>query len=250
MIDLQVPLTSGKTADIFSLRQNRLLKLYTPGLPQEFVQHEITMTRYVGELGLDVPDMEADLFEQDGRFGCIQEHIQGPLLLEAWLSDPVAVQPIAKQLADTHQQIQQPLSTPHPDMPTQREWIYHTLLEAEQLDPDHKEALLAKLEQLPDGKTLCHGDFHPANILLTPDNKPIVIDWFSVTIGNPLADIAQTSFLLEQAPLPDPLDTLLTADIRQEMAKIYLDNMVIDPKARQELEQWQELIAIVSQYTM
>jgi aminoglycoside phosphotransferase (APT) family kinase protein len=53
---------------------------------------------------------------------------------------------------------------------------------------------LSALAALPDGDQICHGDFHPANILLTTQGD-VVIDWNDATLGNPLADVARFSVL-------------------------------------------------------
>ncbi|MFL0198773.1 phosphotransferase family protein [Clostridium sp. WILCCON 0269] len=51
-------------------------------------------------------------------------------------------------------------------------------------------------EELPDDNILCHGDFHPDNILITKDNS-IIIGWMTATQGNPLADVARTSVIFK-----------------------------------------------------
>ena len=43
-----------------------------------------------------------------------------------------------------------------------------------------------------------HGDFHPGNILLTPDHRAVVIDFMNVCRGPALYDIARTYFLLKE----------------------------------------------------
>ncbi|ASI36621.1 MULTISPECIES: aminoglycoside phosphotransferase family protein [unclassified Exiguobacterium] len=45
------------------------------------------------------------------------------------------------------------------------------------------------------GHTLCHGDFHPYNLLLVKENV-YVIDWMDASIGNPLMDVARTFLLI------------------------------------------------------
>ncbi|MFC2013409.1 phosphotransferase family protein [Chloroflexota bacterium] len=52
-----------------------------------------------------------------------------------------------------------------------------------------KEVVLEALEQLPDGSAVCHGDFHPRNIIIS-SRGPVIIDWANATQGNPLADVA------------------------------------------------------------
>lgn len=39
---------------------------------------------------------------------------------------------------------------------------------------------------------LIHGDYHPENILITPDGRPFVIDWSSATFADPRVDVANT----------------------------------------------------------
>jgi hypothetical protein len=58
------------------------------------------------------------------------------------------------------------------------------------------------LDGLPDGDRLCHGDYHPGNVLLAAD-RTAVIDWAGATRGVPDADHARTLLLLRWAdPLP------------------------------------------------
>ena len=42
---------------------------------------------------------------------------------------------------------------------------------------------------------LCHGDLHPGNVILS-GRGPVIVDWFDVAIGDPVADVARTSLLL------------------------------------------------------
>jgi aminoglycoside phosphotransferase (APT) family kinase protein len=57
-----------------------------------------------------------------------------------------------------------------------------------------KAAAFARLEDLPEDDKLCHGDFHPDNIIMS-SRGPIIIDWSDTTKGNPAADVARTSIL-------------------------------------------------------
>jgi thiamine kinase-like enzyme len=64
--------------------------------------------------------------------------------------------------------------------------------------------LLQHLERLPDGTALCHGDFHPENVLVGEEGV-FVVDWPSAMRGNPLADIARTTLLVMYSELPPDL---------------------------------------------
>ena len=52
-----------------------------------------------------------------------------------------------------------------------------------------------KLQSFPRGKSLCHGDFNPTNVIITPKGDWRVIDWSHVRLGDPLADVARTYLL-------------------------------------------------------
>ena len=54
-------------------------------------------------------------------------------------------------------------------------------------------AALNMLRQLPDDDKLCHGDFHPDNIIVAPDGL-VVVDWANAVCGHPLADVARTAY--------------------------------------------------------
>jgi RIO-like serine/threonine protein kinase len=49
-----------------------------------------------------------------------------------------------------------------------------------------------RLNALPYHKKLCHGDFTPGNVLITPNDEAYVIDWAHATQGNASADAART----------------------------------------------------------
>ena len=51
---------------------------------------------------------------------------------------------------------------------------------------------------MPDGDRLCHGDFHPGNILMS-SRGPVVIDCADASQGNPHADVARTLLILQTA---------------------------------------------------
>jgi aminoglycoside phosphotransferase (APT) family kinase protein len=61
--------------------------------------------------------------------------------------------------------------------------------------------LLEELGALPDGDRLCHGDFHPWNVL-GPVDAPVVIDWTSAAKGSPAADVCR-SYVLVKPSAPE-----------------------------------------------
>jgi aminoglycoside phosphotransferase (APT) family kinase protein len=48
----------------------------------------------------------------------------------------------------------------------------------------------------PESLSICHGDFHPMNILYEDGKVQAVLDWSGFMIGDPAMDVARTEFLL------------------------------------------------------
>ena len=49
---------------------------------------------------------------------------------------------------------------------------------------------------MPDGDRLCHGDFHPMNVL-GKASQPIVIDWPNACRGDPAGDVCRSYLILK-----------------------------------------------------
>lgn len=58
-----------------------------------------------------------------------------------------------------------------------------------------KNPIISELEALEKENFLCHGDFHPGNIIYT-DGKMVVIDWDNAVNGNRYYDVARSFMLL------------------------------------------------------
>ena len=68
-------------------------------------------------------------------------------------------------------------------------------ISASPLPKETRYDLHMRLQGMPRGKALCHGDFNPTNVIITPKGDWRVIDWSHVRLGDPLADVARTYLL-------------------------------------------------------
>lgn len=89
-----------------------------------------------------------------------------------------------------------------------KEWMLN-VLNNKQID----ENLIHRINALPDWNTLCHGDFHPFNIIQSPKGQLYVIDFANICKAPKEYDIARTYSLLKET------------DIEVPIAEIYLENM-------------------------
>ena len=189
----------GFTAQVYAWDDGRVLKLFERWRPAAKVEKEFAITRAVHAAGLPVPSVH-ELVEVDGRKGIVFERVDGRSMFGQVVARPWQLFAAARQLAELHAQLHA-IKAPA-ELPTLREQVSGWIDAAAELSTAEKEELRRCLATLPDGDALCHGDFHPANILLSA-RGPIIIDWSSATRGQPLGDVARTSHLFEVADLPE-----------------------------------------------
>jgi aminoglycoside phosphotransferase (APT) family kinase protein len=78
----------------------------------------------------------------------------------------------------------------------------------------------------PARRAICHGDFHPRNILVSGTDVTAVIDWPNAMIADPAYDVASTMTILGSTPVellavPAPLRWLIRC-VRPIMVRRYL----------------------------
>jgi Ser/Thr protein kinase RdoA (MazF antagonist) len=158
----------------------------------------------------------------DGRVALVYERVSGPSMLDALTRRPWQVDRLAGELATLHASMHEASGAGLPRLKSEIrrriEWAAGTF------DGFPAERVLARLDDLPDGGVVCHGDMHPGNVILTPSG-PTVIDWMTAASGPPEADIARTRHLLVGSDVPDAyprLPALLIGRLRRRFASSYL----------------------------
>src|SRR4051812_6488070 len=148
------------------------MKRFRRGTPAAAAAREAACTRAARAAGAPAPET-FDVIELNGDTGVIFERIDGCSMLEDLLAgnrDPAS---IGRALAGLHAQLHH-LSSPH--LPEQRARLLDALAHA-LIDEQARLTIVDRLRRLPDGDRVCHGDFHPGNVLLALTGS-IVIDWY------------------------------------------------------------------------
>ena len=184
-------IAQGNTAQIFSLGEDKILKLFVEGFPREAVVGEYNNSRIAARALSLVPKVY-ELTERDGRQGIVFERVTGEDLLEKMLRDPKKMGLYAREFARYHAKIGQKVTEP---MRTVKEKLRYEIGHETNLAEEEKETVLRALNALPDGDRLCHGDFHPGNVMAA-DKGAYLIDWMTAAKGDPAADAARTLILL------------------------------------------------------
>jgi uncharacterized protein (TIGR02172 family) len=190
--ELSPPIATGGTADIHPWQDTQVLKLFFDKFSLEDVEYEKRISQAVHASGLPVP-AAGEIIQKNNRYGLIYERVEGISMLDMFLRKPWNAVRYAHRMAELHAEMHGITFQEH--ITQQRERIKRKINQVDRLDDDLRMKLLAALDQMPDGTQLCHGDFHPGNIMMA-GQQTIIIDWIDATLGNPLADVARTSIIL------------------------------------------------------
>ena len=143
-----------------------------------------------------------------GRPGIVMERIEGTDLLTLIGRRPWTLFRAGRICGELHAQLHEAQAPS--SIPPLRAVLRMRIESVGPVLGELKRVALEALEELPDGDRLCHGDFHPANILMDGDT-PVLIDWSNATRGDPMADVARTRMMLRLGEPPPGTSILLRA---------------------------------------
>jgi uncharacterized protein (TIGR02172 family) len=228
----------GRTAEIFEWGEHSVLKLYRGGFPKTAIENEFKIGGELYQKGIPVPEVD-ELIEMDGRSGIIFERVTGQTMMKLVSAKPWKIVGEAQKLAELHKAIQINVDA---SIPSYKLYIKESISESKLLNEKIKKGLLEKLENLPDGSVLCHGDFHPDNIIISRE-KVVVIDWTTAAKGDPLSDIARTSTIFKYGAVPEHKSRIEASIInffRTKFFSEYIKHYLrITGMNRELIEQWE-----------
>ena len=191
-------IAEGRTAQVYAWGQDRVVKVLRPGFPDRLGEAEADAAQLADAAGIGAPPFHG-LVRVDGRVGLVYERRDGVSMNERLAAGPWAFGSHAQMLGGLHAAMH---ATAAESLPRFRDAIDAAIRGAEpSAGVPTCDAALARLDALPDGTALCHGDFHPGNVVLGA-GPPTIIDWLTATSGPPAADVARTLLLLRDSALP------------------------------------------------
>jgi aminoglycoside phosphotransferase (APT) family kinase protein len=223
----------------------RVLKLFHTADGDERADREFAATQTLHAAGLSVPDAY-ERVEIEGRSGIVFERVDGPSMYEYTQARPWTLFAAMRQFAELHTELHRGLAPA--GLPSLHDRIRARIDAADSPETD-KQAARALLASLPDGTALCHGDFHPGNVVLTR-RGPVVIDWSSGSRGDPIGDVAWSSRLMRNAHLPTWAPRyahLMLRCLRSRIDRAYLHRYFqLRGGTPQQVEAWQAPLAVAA----
>ena len=169
---------------------NKCIKKFNKDFSKADVLNEALNIARVEETNLNVPSL-LEVTMIDDCWVIVTEFIEGKTLTQIIEENPDNVPEQIDLLIDLQLQVH---AQKCPLLTKLRDKMFRKISQTE-YDPVTKYELQTYLDGMPRHNKVCHGDFRPSNILITPEGKPYIIDWSHVTQGNASADAAR-SYLL------------------------------------------------------
>lgn len=201
-MNLGTPIATGNTAKVY-LYKNKIYKVFNDSLPGEESIKEAKKQQYAHSCGLPVPKI-VDVTTIDGKQVIIMEHIKGRTLGDLLTDNMEKAEYYMGMSVDIQMGIHQIKA--HSIEPMS-EKLRRQIESASEFDQELKPALIKKLESMTVEETLCHGDFHLYNLILS-EERVTIIDWVDSSAGDRRADVYRTYLLYSQ--------------VSEELADMYL----------------------------
>lgn len=193
----------GRTAEIRSWGQGKIVKLFRDFIPEAAIETEYRTSKLAFDAGIPTPEPHG-MMKIDGKTGIVYDRIYDPSLLKQIFSAPLLAGRTNGMFAALHARMHQAIAPA--GFPRQKEGLARAISATPLLAEQEKAIILRCLASLPEGDRLCHGDYHQDNVLA--GKQLAVIDWMNGSRGDPACDVARTTILVSLGSLPEGIPAI------------------------------------------
>lgn len=205
---------------------DKTVKVFNESYSKANVLNEALNQSRVEETNLKIPKLY-EVAKVDGKWAIVSEFIEGRTLEELMNENKDKYDKYLERFVDLQIEVQ---ANTVPMLNKLRDKM-HTKIGMTGLDATTRYELHTRLDATPKHNKVCHGDFNPSNIIITPDDEAYIIDWAHVTQGNASADAARTYLLFSLEAKTDAAEKYL---------KMFCDKT---DTAKQYVQKWIPIVA-------
>ena len=226
-LNLDNPIAERKNKTIYK-DGNKIIKLFIESHSKSNVLNEALNQARVEEFSnLNVPRL-LEVTKVENSWALVSEYVEGKTISTLMKEYPDKVDHYLDLFVKVQLVV---LENEVPMLNRIKEKFREKLENSDNIDENIKYELLQRLEGMKNHKKLCHGDFHPSNVIVQEDGTVYVIDWSHVTQGNASADAARTYLLFSM-------------DGKEELANKYLDMFAeMSGIEKRSIQRWIPIVA-------
>ena len=203
------------------------IKVFDENFSKAAVLNEALNQARVEEIGgINIPKIR-EVTKIDGKWAIVSDFIEGKTMAELMAENPEKIDEFIDKFVDIQISIlakRAPLLTDLRDKMQKK-------ISASDLDATVRYELHNRVNGMKKHNKVCHGDFVPSNVIITPVGDAYVIDWAHVTQGNGAGDAARTYLML-------------CRDGKQDIAEKYLKAYCLKTDtAKQLVQSWMPIVA-------
>lgn len=188
MSEFECVLAKRKTKTVYKEGKSTI-KLFVENYSKANILNEALNQARVEECtDLNIPRLE-QVTKIGNRWALVSEFVEGVSMEKLIAENPEKEDEYLEKFVDIQLEI---LSKKVPMLNRIKDKFKRKLNDTTLINDNTKYELMHRLEGMKDHTKLCHGDFNPSNVLLTPEGTWCVIDWAHATQGNASADAART----------------------------------------------------------
>ena len=191
-----------------NLEKPMILRIYADHADVYQAARETIIQNAMAEQGYPVPPVHGNCLDKAvlGNTFLIMDYVDGDTLMESNIDSGQIFEILGNIHARLHNISPEPIATKF----VESEWTYQSLTYDGKLEwlktmviqnfPWLIEAVEWLLDNRPDDPqnlSVCHGDFHPMNILAKNSQVQAVLDWSGFLIADSVLDVSTTSFLID-----------------------------------------------------
>lgn len=166
---------------------DKCIKTFSSNYSKADVLNEALKLSRIENIGIKTPKL-IEVTQINGKWAIVTEFVQGKTLERLMQEDPGNKPSYMGIFVDLQLELHRNIAEA---LPSLKDNMNRKIIQSD-LDATYRFDLFRKLEKLPGHHNLCHGDFTPANIIISDDDIPYILDWSHATQGDPAGDAACT----------------------------------------------------------
>jgi len=184
-------IAAGNVAEIFEFGA-RVAKIYKAATAKPAAFREAALHAAAEAIGLPVPRIWGVQRFGD-RWGIVFDRVEQPSFAEQMSDKSSETSALLDSLVRLQVRIHAQRALHFASLNAR---LAANIAAAALLPERKKQSLLESIVHMPEGDRLCHGDFHPMNVL-GEASQPFIIDWPDARRGDPAADVCRSYLLLK-----------------------------------------------------